>query len=1180
MANYNTNLQAIYLSLFDRPADPNGQAYWAAQMSTNSIGALASLSSFATGGATAEVQGIYENLLGYTSSDISTQSNGVAYWANEITTGALNIATVANDIYTIVAALPSNSPYLQMQETMNDRLSEAIAFTQANLTTVYSPAAMVAAYDAEGQTITSTTNMSTLDLSVGTYNYAPTGDTNIYGTLGTDSNAAPGTGTDTLQALDTINATGPNNVLNITDQGNGVINAINNYDEKTSTIASNYDFNFSNVNVSGVETLNVKAVYGETDLNVSNWTRLTALNLTASNGADGITAGTGTAVTLTDSNLATGITTVSGGSSIDAIVTGVTTGGDVNIGSSTTAGAITAVVTDANTGSGDTTTASEIKIAGGTIDNITQNIAAATSTTGNPGTAYTATGGNIIVNGGAATTSVSVTQTAPVTAVAGQNAEAQVDTLTFSGTSTAVGTDSIVVNGTTYTTASLPATTSAATVAADIAAAITASGITATSSSDVVTLTAKVAGTPFTVSNGTDQTGISESTATTTLNEVAAAAVGGIADGTVTVNDVNAGSTTAAGTITSVTLDNYGNSTISSNALSNLSLSGNGGTLSITDALATPTATTLNLTVNNLSGNDNIISDVNNEYTTLIIKTGTQSSTLTGIDATGITSETISGSSVLSQTAAGMTSLATIQIDGSAGLTDTDLASLANLASVTASSAASGVITVSLNDTKTTFTGGAGQDIVTITSDATKAITGGSASDNIIVLDGTTFSLADTGTNVSHFSIAGFSSGSTAGGYDVSGDSSSIFGPGVITAIDLLSGFNTATTFTVAPDTAMNIDGNISTAQAYEVTGTSGLTDHVNITVGASSNAADLTVSSLTLVDSASHGIGIVSLTSNDTGGSTGINTISILTDNGMSALTINGAGGLTIDTLNDNAVTQTITDSGTGAVSITEASSTTLSNLTLSGPVGFTLSGDTLTTGVTVNGSADNATVALTLTGSVGGSTPAADYVTLGNGNSDSVTITAGAGTENITLGNGGTTIANEDKVNLTGSTAVADIHVGTGVDHVTVGTGIDDVTFGSHTPTSTVYDTLDLANLSTASFSPATTASQTSVVASGLDVITGLVSGDELVFSSNVSGVATAAADGLAGVSGDASFAHGTYSASNGTFDYSASGQDTLVTFATAAGTTTYDSIVLVGVSATPTSSDFNSSTHAVIL
>jgi hypothetical protein len=1154
-------IQALYLGLLDRPANAAGENFWYGNGTASSSSVAKEIGTYAqyysgdnglngaaitSSNIKGEIVNLYTNMLGYTP---SLTNNGVVYWSNVFNTDVTQgmtagaaVGSITDQIFNIVENLPAGSPYINEKTTMDNRIATATAYTQANFNVTYSSSA----YLAEGQTIITTPTMTTTNLTTTIDNIAPVGNTNIYGTLGTNSSAA-GTGTDTLNPLDTIKATGSNNVLNITDQGYGL-------NESISTIASNHDFNFASVNVSGVQTLNIQAIYGETDLNVSGWTGLTALNLKASNGADGITAGTGTAVTLTDSKLTIGTTTVSGGSSINATVTGVTTGGAVNIGSSSTAGAITATVTDANT-TVASITGSTITVAGGTIDNVTQNIAAAGSGLGT----NTSTGGSITVNGGAATTSVSVTQTAPVTAVTGVAAVAQVDTLTYSGTASAGTTDSIIVNGTTYTASGLSTTATSTAVATAVAAAITAPGITVTHSAGVVTLTANVAGTPFTVAAGTDQTGITEVTATTAANVVAVTGVGGIADGTVAVNDANAGSTTAAGTITSVTLDNYGNSTISSNALSNLSLSDKGGTISITDALATPTATTLNLTVNNLSGTDTI-TDVNNEYKKLSITTGAKASTLTGINATGITSEIIGGSSLLTQTAAGMTNLATIAVNGGAGLTDSDLASISTLTSVTASSNASGIITVALNDTKTTFTGGSGQDIVTITSDATKAITGGSALNNEIVLNGTTFSLADTGTNVTHFSIAGFNSGSTAGSYDVSGDGSSIFGAGVINTIDLQSGFNTATTFTVAPSTALTIDGSISAAQVYEATGNSGLTDHVSITVGASGNATDLTVNALTLEDSASHGIGIVSLTSNDTGGSTGINTI-VLTDNGMSALTINGAGGLTIATLTDNAATQTITDSGTGAVSITEALSSTLSNLTLSGAVGFTINGDTLTTGVTVAGGADNATVVLSLTGAAATYT---DTVTLGNGNSDSVTISsAGAGTENITLGNGGTTIANENHVILTSSTATANIHVGTGVDSVTVGKGIDDVTFGSHTSTATLYDTLSLSDLATASFTPPTTASQTSIVTSGLDVITGLVAHDQLAFSANVTGVATAAADGLAGVSGDASFAHGTYSATNETFTYSASGTDTLVTFATDAGATTYDSIVLVGTS-----------------
>jgi hypothetical protein len=116
----------------------------------------------------------------------------------------------------------------------------------------------------------------------------------------------------------------------------------------------------------------------------------------------------------------------------------------------------------------------------------------------------------------------------------------------------------------------------------------------------------------------------------------------------VMINDVNGASTTAPGTITTVVLDGLahflgitrGPNMIVDNALTNLTVNnsepnpGYGTDLLIVDNLTTPTATTLNLNLSadgvaaGMGVNFHVLTDVNNEYSTVHLTLGAQNSVL------------------------------------------------------------------------------------------------------------------------------------------------------------------------------------------------------------------------------------------------------------------------------------------------------------------------------------------------------------------------------------------------------------------------------------------------------------------------------------------------------------------------------------------------------------------------
>ncbi len=135
-ASIQSEVNALYLGLFDRPADPSGQAYWADQLSLNPTAALNSISTFVNGGAAftagttgagtigAEITNIFENLLGR-----APLSSGLTYWSDQYTSGAQTIGQIVNSIYNDVENTPSTSVNYIYTEIMNEKLTAAQYFT-------------------------------------------------------------------------------------------------------------------------------------------------------------------------------------------------------------------------------------------------------------------------------------------------------------------------------------------------------------------------------------------------------------------------------------------------------------------------------------------------------------------------------------------------------------------------------------------------------------------------------------------------------------------------------------------------------------------------------------------------------------------------------------------------------------------------------------------------------------------------------------------------------------------------------------------------------------------------------------------------------------------------------------------------------------------------------------------
>jgi len=309
-------LQALYLGLFDRPADAGGETYWynQSQGGTNVLTSLSSPSyaqyysadnglngvAISPLNITGEIQNIYTNLLGYTPSATDT---GVGYWVT-LYTGGTSIGQILDSIYNIVENLPANSPYINEQTTMNTRISTANAFTQANAFNTYNNTT----YLAEGQSITA--NQTTT-----TYVLTPKADiataNDFIGSL--TPYLTDGVGP-TLNYDDILTgASGStNNTLTINDdysKGTDLIpigaqiSNIQNIKLQTNGNAGNGAATpFSTANITGVTNLSVTSAGASTDYVQAAST--TAINVTHDSVSGGVTTLGGDAVTVTDASSA------------------------------------------------------------------------------------------------------------------------------------------------------------------------------------------------------------------------------------------------------------------------------------------------------------------------------------------------------------------------------------------------------------------------------------------------------------------------------------------------------------------------------------------------------------------------------------------------------------------------------------------------------------------------------------------------------------------------------------------------------------------------------------------------------------------------------------------------------------------------------------------------------------
>jgi len=443
-------------------------------------------------------------------------------------------------------------------------------------------------------------------------------------------------------------------------------------------------------------------------------------------------------------------------------------------------------------------------------------------------------------------------------------------------------------------------------------------------------------------------------------------------DESVSIVDTNGGSTSKAGTITSVTLnglDTQG-ATISDNSLSTLAVdNATTATVSIsqnaTFAAANTAATTLTVTVD--GDTSLILQDTNNTYKTLTItggSTNAQDSSLLFAAAaadthfTGVTALTINGSGeviftdsvapsdLAADVASAFAAVTSLTISGTAGLS-ADLSGLAaTLTSVTSTAGAGNITNLTLGAGQAFSHTGAGQDIITVTAAPTAALAAGSATNNELVVDyagtGLQTSLLGSGGSVTGFTVLGTGSAST-GTYDLTTNAG-------FTAIDVTGASAGDLSFVrAAATTSLAIDAAVG---AHNVTFTSadssGASDTLALTLGiaksdarvadgiATASTASFTAvtDTLTVADSAGTGFATIDAVVNATTAGAQV-TIGTLADTDLSTLAVSGTAGLVLTSFTDDtsaAFTLNNTSTGTGASSIGTFTDASLATLTFTG--------------------------------------------------------------------------------------------------------------------------------------------------------------------------------------------------------------------------------------------------------
>jgi hypothetical protein len=411
----NTQVQALYIAYFNRPADFLGLPFTVE--AANKVGLIAVADNFSkspeytslfANKSTVEIiDTIYINLFGR-----HAEPGGLKFWGTLLENGTITVGNVALNIMNGAMDGPDNSDKVAITSKIAaadsfyaalDTSSEIIGYNGAAaasvvktwLSAITTPATLAAATtDAALLAVTNAASAAheaavnpgkafTLTASIDAL-------ANFTGTSGGDSFvAAPGT----LTVLDSLDGSAGIDTLTAVD---------------IAPAGSPFVVGFG-ATVANIEVAQLTSVSNSVIANVSGWKGLTSVEVVSS-GGETITAAATTAVNSTDAGLVNGTISIKGGSNVNVSALGVTTGGSVSV-----KGSVGAVVVDvegvavdvAPSGSG-----SVISVTGGRTVEVTESVVNENLS----GATYTQ--GAVNVTGDVTTTSVTVKQAAAVAAVA------------------------------------------------------------------------------------------------------------------------------------------------------------------------------------------------------------------------------------------------------------------------------------------------------------------------------------------------------------------------------------------------------------------------------------------------------------------------------------------------------------------------------------------------------------------------------------------------------------------------------------------------------------------------------------------------------------------------------------------------------------------------------------------
>ena len=279
MALTASQIEQLYVTFYNRPADPAGLAYWEGSGATyaqvaNYFGASPEYTATFTGmNNTQIIAQIYENMF-----NRAPDAGGLIYWTNELTSGALTLGTIAvtianaalgTDATTLANKVAAATDFTNNINTTPEILAYSGAAGNAEasiwLATVGSSAgSLTAALAAEAAVIAGLvppTTGTTYTLTTGTDHIAiGAGTTNIVN--GTVNGNPLGENTQTLSVGDVVAGNG-NTVLNLAVSGTGNAALV--------TLS----------NLSKINIVSTTATSGTVYANAIDWTGVGSINLTA-----------------------------------------------------------------------------------------------------------------------------------------------------------------------------------------------------------------------------------------------------------------------------------------------------------------------------------------------------------------------------------------------------------------------------------------------------------------------------------------------------------------------------------------------------------------------------------------------------------------------------------------------------------------------------------------------------------------------------------------------------------------------------------------------------------------------------------------------------------------------------------------------------------------------------------